>query len=457
MVTIGLILISAVVIMTFYLAIRRKIHTLSILLLAGGVFMFMYVIQPIISIHDGTIYYFIDDWQIAKCELVAFIMYLFLLWGWFSGMKGPIKAKRILSEISWNYRRLYAIGFLMAAFGAAVFSLFVQESGGFNTFYSAPHFAKAAWHEETAYVYDALYLVYPGLVLMILGCVRSKSRAFRWFPIILFSLLMLAHSILSAARGVFFPLVASVGLAYYLGGKKMPKTRTVVIGGAIAGLAVLLLVGYRGVLHLGPSDPYRQPSFNEALLSVAGVGGNSAIKYKTTGNEFIYSASIIDTVDSLQEYNLGINYIYKITVHLIPRLFWPDKPYSWGIPEIYKPHSPENGDFYQTFGYKVAGGSAPTIVGELYMQFGLASVLFFFLLGRFSAYLFKKLQVSDDPRVITAYVMWYAFGLHLFAQGFEAVIEPYIYTMVPTLLVMNFARSRSSRYAGVALAVCSHD
>jgi len=436
MLLIAFISLAVLISMTFYKAFRGKIHTLSLILLAGAVFAFLYVIQPAYTLTTGAIYHFLDDWQIFKGIVVPAIMYIFLLWGWFSGMKKTGRTNKAAPDMLWNYRRLYIVGFLLAAVGSFIFSFFIQSSGGINVFYGAPHATGGAWQEQTAYIYFAEYLVYPGLVLMILTCVRRKGSAIRWFPILLFSLLMLMHSILIASRGVFFSLVVSVGLSYYLSKKKMPNVRTVIIGGIIVGLIVLLLVGYRDLLYLGePASTYQRTTFNEALFSTVELN-ESSIMNGYTGNEFIFSAAIIDTLDKLQKYHLGINWIYRVTAHMIPRILWPDKPYAWDSPGI------DGADIFSEVGYKVSLGAAPGIVGDLYLQFGLAAVFFFFLLGWVSAYLFKKVRVSDDPRVITAYTIWYAWGLHLFAQGFGAVIVPYIYIMVPTLLLMNFARSR---------------
>ncbi|MEM5810040.1 MAG: oligosaccharide repeat unit polymerase [Candidatus Aenigmatarchaeota archaeon] len=420
---------------TFFLAYLRKIHPLGLPLLAGAIFFFVYVIQPAYLIWTGDIYYFLDNWQITKGVFVAFIMYLAFLKGWFSGIKKKIKINNNIIE-KWNYKKLYRVGLGLSIFGTLLFLIFIYQSGGIYTFYSMPHGAAGAWREQTAYVYMGEYLVYPGIALLLLSSIRLNSAGRstiinfkRLFPFFFFSFLLLIHAILTGDRGDFILLATNVGLSYFFATGKRPKTRGIIIGLCAIGIVILLLVGYRDYLHLGPKDKQPVP-IKEALLSMISVSDSQIIR-GVTGVEFIYHCGVIDAVDKLQRYHLGINWVYSLTVHLIPRIIWPDKPYGWNTPGV----NPE--EMASLFGWIRASGSAPGTVGDMYWQFGWMSLFFFYLIGLFSGYLFNGTMITKTPQWIIIYVLWYSWGYKLFAHGLGALLVPYFYVLLPTVFFMR--------------------
>lgn len=432
-ITLSLGLMSLAIIGTFFLAYKRKLHPLGTPILGAGIFGFIYVFQPAYLLWKGDIFYFLTNWQIAKGILVALLMFLFFLGGWFYGSRNRvIRIDDGKVIIRWEYRTIYKVGFLLALVGTGLFYLFIVQSGGVTVFYGAPHATLGAWEEQTAYLYMSRYFVYPGLVLMILSLIRLRARRLMWLPIVLFSLTRFAHAILASSRGEYFVLTITLVLSYYLVSRKIPKVRTVLLGGIVVGLGILLLVGYRDVIHLGPKEK-PPPSFREGVLYMTELDEADLFSGQT-GIEFIYHSGTIDAVDKLQKYHLGLNWLYLTTVHAIPRLLWKDKPYRWDTPGV----MPE--DFYSLFGWVMASGSANGLVGDIYSQFGLASVAFFFFLGWLNARMFVRAVYKGDPASLSIYILWYAWGLNLFGQGFGALLVPYLFVLIPTLILIQFCK-----------------
>jgi hypothetical protein len=199
----------------------------------------------------------------------------------------------------------------------------------------------------------------------------------------------------------------------------------VVISLGVVGLATLTLLGYRDFIFLGDSGGRQLPSITETLERVIdpSFGDDNA-----SGIEFIYHALIIDTVDQLSRYHFGINWIYLVTVHLIPRTIWPEKPYGFDSPGI----TPE--DIRDVTGIGIAAGSAPGMVADVYRQFGPLCLLFVWLLGRLSRRLFDSATIVGSLESKCLYTLLYALGLNLFAQGFGSIIVPYVYASAPLIL-----------------------
>jgi len=419
---------------TFFLAYKRKIHPLGLPIIGGATFLFIYIVQPSYLIITKKIYYYLNNFQIAKAIFISFLCYVSFISGWFTVKNKSIK-KSYKNNILWNYKKIYNTGLILSIFGTLGFLYFLKLSGGVLYFYSGVHGAYGAWKETTAYIYMSKFYIFPGVSLMIIGKLRFKGNIYYWFPPIFFSILMYIHAILSASRGPFFAMTATIVLSYYLGGGKLPDMKKVILGGVILGISLILIVGYREHLHLGPKDK-PPPPLEKALLFKLGVD-YTAIKAGSTGdNEFLYHAGLIETVDRLNRYHLGLGWIYMVTVHLIPRIIWENKPYGWDTPGV-TPY-----DMFLLFGWTRSPGAAPAIVADIYKNFGIFSIIFFFLLGLFSKKIFLNLLNNKDPKTITIYVLFYAWSLNMFAQGFGALIDKYLYVLIPSLLLLNLSKHR---------------
>ncbi|HGX93496.1 MAG TPA: oligosaccharide repeat unit polymerase [Candidatus Tenderia sp.] len=440
MIAFGLLLMGALVVGTFVLVWRGVFHPLGLPVLAAVSFFYFYILQPLRLLSSGAAHFYLSEGQIAKTLLVCALMYTFFIWGWFAGRPKRVHATR---PLQWRFGCLYRWGLVLSLVGIVLFLSFMQQSGGIGYYYSAAHGGHGAWAEQTAWVYLGKLLVFPGLAMMLSAALRTKARPGWWIGIGAVAAATLFHAVVTASRGTLFPLVAVLGVTFYLATHKIPSTKTLLVGGFATAIAILALVGYRGVLHLGESDIEEVAPFSEAILSVTEVS-ESEMAARVVHVEFILTAGIVDAIDRTGDLKWGSNWLYLVTVHLIPRLLWPDKPYGWGI-------GLSMWDLASYLGWEATVGAAPSLVGDAYLQFGMFAVIFWFGLGWLSRRLFDKAWHTGSPVWQIAYVLFFAFGLNLFAQEFAQLLKFYLYTAVPALLLAQGCRRRRSRASTLPL------
>lgn len=209
------------------------------------------------------------------------------------------------------------------------------------------------------------------------------------------------------------------------------------------------MLGFRGVLHLG-DDRRELPEIIGALTAVTQLEENAQSTI-STGNEFIFHGSILETVDSKQKYDLGLNWIYMFTLHPIPRILWPEKPYRFETPGIHWEdilevtglavlggtvmHADDTPmTALSAMGRGAASGAAPGIVADLYKQFGLLSTLVFYLMGKYLRRLYVAAASLHSPLATCSYIMLYALSLNGLAQELYAILEPFAYAIAPIVL-----------------------
>jgi hypothetical protein len=279
--------------------------------------------------------------------------------------------------------------------------------------------------------------------MMLIGVLRGRATPFRLGAICVFGSIMLFDAVFTASRGVLFPLLAVFFVTSYLALRKAPATRTVLISGAVACIAVLALVGYRSILHLGEKSGVAPASFAEATFSYMSLD-DSEVRYRIAHSEFLITAGVIDAVDKTQQYGFGSQWIYLVTIHLVPRTLWKEKPYGWELGLRYE-------DLPRIIGWGPTSGAAPSLVGDFYRQFGIFSVLLWFAWGRMARVLFNRAWNTRSPVWQVAYVLLFAFSLHLFAQSLSQLLIFYLYTAVPSLLLTASCRRRFQTNPTVSL------
>jgi hypothetical protein len=423
---------------------------LGLPLVAILVCVFVYIIQPLSLMRSGVLDVFLTDKQAAKGILMPALMLACFFYGWRS-LRKTLQFSRVPKPSDWDAKSLWRWGLAASLAGAALELIFLARSGGVYHAFSQPHGALFADRENTAYLYMGPLWIATGMAMMVLAGARAKLRGWQRALLLLFTALMYAKAVLLASRSWVFLTTATLLAAFSLA-RRRPLPLSAALSVLIPGcVAALLLLGYRDVLHLGEvkADP---PSLPEALVAGASLP-DSGLVSRTTGFEFVYHAAILETVDATQKYHLGLNWIYVFTVHLIPRIWWPEKPYGFETPGItYR-------DIQETTGLVVARGAAPGLVADIYRNLGLFSVVFFFFLGRLTRRLYLRALDLDSVVAAVAYVLLYALSLSMFGQSFQAVLAPLAYAMAPVVAyrllqgpLRNRALVRPSRVAFQASA-----
>ncbi len=404
----------------FFVLARRRHEGLGLPAIALMSFGFLYVVQPLFLERAGQLDLFLSDRQLAKAFLWPALALPAFLLGW-TRRHSPAP-----SSPPWDAKRLWCFGLFTVAMGLAVYGIFILRSGGLAGTFGQQHGQAAAWGENTAYLYLGPWWTIAGMATMYLAASRLPHQPARWFVPTGVAVMMWLNAILLSSRGLLFATTVAMAAAIAIAkGWQVTLRRAAPVALAV-GLGVLAVLGFRSVLHLGePSDVL--PEAGEAFTAAMNIDPAAAIR-RITGNEFVVHASVLDTVDATGKYDYGINWAWVYLVHPIPRILWPDKPYRFPTPGI------DSSDVLAQTGVVIAGGAAPGIVADVYANFGLFSLVFFWLFGAGSSRLYARALTLDSPLASVAYVMLLALSLNCFAQGFGAILVPFPYAVAPMLL-----------------------
>jgi len=216
-----------------------------------------------------------------------------------------------------------------------------------------------------------------------------------------------------------------------------PAPTMALAGGALVGIAVILLVAYRGATILGGdlSQAAEQTPLTEALAFTSEAA---------EGNEFLYHVAMIETVDQVGRHGWGERFVWYFLIHPVPRLLWRGKPYggpSGGVSVL---------DMYKVMGWMRAPGAAMGNVASWYREWGWFSLFAWFLMGVLFASVYRSATSGGSVLSYVAYVLIVAGSLHLVAQGELAMVEPFLLSFGPTALLLRaFAwPPRKARRAG---------
>jgi len=408
----------------------KRGDALGIPLVAIGSFTFLYVIQPLRILLSGTLEALLTDGQAEKALLVPAAMLSCFMWGWIRTRSHH--AEMHVDGPGWVGRSMWNAGFLTATVGLGLDIIFLQRSGGVLYSFSKEHGTAMAWEQNSAYLYNGIWWVLVGGIMMVYGVVGSKQPRWKTYVPYMFLTTVLLHAIFTGSRGPLFSVISSYLVARCLAQRRAPSLASALGALGVLGFGVLMMVGFRNVLHLGSHETNELRTFGSALDKSIGVNAKDEA-HGIIAQEFLFHATALEAVDVSGKLDYGLTWVYFLAINPIPRQWWPDKHYP-DTPGITVE------DMEDATSLRIASGSAWGIVADIYTRFGVMSIGFFYLLGRLSRRLFDAARRLDSPLASCGYVLLYATSLNLFTQGFGAVFVTIGYSMVPVVLFSLFSR-----------------
>jgi hypothetical protein len=385
---------------------------------------FEFVIQPVSLLQQGALNVFLTEWQVAKALLVPVAMLMCFLGGWRSPRWRTVLRADLGGE-QYNGRTLWRWGCSTASVGLALEIAFLKFSGGIIRSFSEPHGAAMRDEETAAYLYTGTLWILTGIAMVVIA--RRTRPLTTWERLMpwAFAMWLYLRGILTASRGWIFMTTACLLAAHGLSRARPVRLSKVAKVILLACVGALLMLGYREVLHLGEHRP-AAPSLIEAVAAGMTIRPEEVAR-RETGFEFLYHAAIIDTVDATQKYHWGLNWLYVFTLHPVPRVWWPDKPYGFNTPGI------NLADIAEVTGLRRPGGAAPGLVADLYRNFGLASAALWWVLGKASRKVYLSAQRFTSVSATVGYVLLYSLSLQLFAQSLQGVLPTLTYALIPVM------------------------
>ena len=395
--------------------LRRGGDVLALPFLFGGFAGYVYGVMAWV-VHEGWGRNYLPERAFELGQMIAAISIAAFLLGWVVGRRNKHSRGRPANPpdpyVVWRHARFWLmVGFVTYFFSIAVFGQ------GIPAFYSQSHNAGApAAVMGTAYLWNGRWFAFSGLMLAMASLALVQRRRKREvITIILAAGLLGLHVLTQGKRGPSHVLfVVLVFAPFMAGNRKAPKWLG---GGAIfaSGLAIVLLVAYRGTLNFRPeTSPFEhKPRWTTVE--------------ETTNNSYLLHSRAALTFAEYGDFRWGGGFLFPI-LHLIPRIVWPDKPtYSdmggnpWDRADEVAPVG--------AIGRGRSYGGFAAILGEA----GIFFPLFWLILGLVARRLYDDARLGGSLAAALAYTSLAAVMHWLIGQGLRAAIVPFAYLLFPVI------------------------
>lgn len=422
--------LSVVVCSMLVACATKRIDPFSVPILVVMMFSFFYIWQPVSSLLQGGLFDYVGPTQVTWSVVFAAWALLALLSGWFSFPDCRLTSRSSPREFTTDSaKKLFGVGLILCLCSFASWFFFVARSGGFMDFYAQAHGRAGNWEQSSGYVFLAPNIMVPGIAFMVIACVRGRIRSQPHVVALTFCACAFGvHAMLISSRGLFFELVVSISCSYFLASGRRPSFVKFLAGSVACGFMLLLIVHCRGVLHLGATwSDVRQIEFRNPGGVVTSM---DAINPSGVGNEFIYHTGVLATMDKFRAYGYGTRYLLFCFMHPVPRAVWPSKPVDYLSLERIKDQ------IATLMGWVPAEGAAPGLVADMYIEWGMLSMVAWLLLGILFrvSYLYAA-KPGSSPLAIMVYVVVLSRSLHLVSQGLIPFLEVVPLMLAPSLIL----------------------
>ena len=326
----------------------------------------------------------------------------------------------------------YAVALIGIGFVAQ--TAFVIKSGGFVDFYGAPHGAGGAWASTSAYLYSLSGFMFVAMALLWGMFVRDGLASWPACMALGAALLYSAfQAFVFGNRGdtvrLFLLLILPPALST---GATRIRRQTLLLATAVAVTTVLLFPYVRSALYLGAEKTLVQ-TVSEVVVDQTDGSDRS----KTTGGELFYAAALVAAASEQGTYDYGYTWIYPF-INLVPRAWWPDKPYrgDWSIqPQLVQQYA----------GWTVASGAATTGIADTFFSFSWFSLVVWLPFGWWGGWLWTRAATRNSLSDVTCLWAFLVMTVYLVTQGYDAAWYAWLYCMVPVWLLNILMSTLASR------------
>lgn len=418
------ILVGLLAMLIAYVRSRDSFHPLII---ACPIALFFYGYLPLELEAEGTLTWYVSPSGLVTAHTVLLVMFAaFCLGGLLgSGNARWSPANPVIPLAPQAGERLFSAGLRIGSIGIGAWLLMIAAAGGFTEVYGVSYgggeLHASGWVRET----NNLYLV--GLLLCLASGALARSGTHRYLVAAAFALPHVIHALLGARRGPTFVVVVLLYIGWHAFRNRRPRLLTSLAGGLALGTFLIFLVGNRDFIYFGSREKLE---FDLSRTYVFRFG---------TGNEYVVASGLIVTADRRQQFGWGVSFLEQILLRPIPKELLPNKY------EILPKHNVGREDIASAIGWAAAEGSAPTLFGQLFTEFGWAAALASLLIGWAYGWSWRRSITTPSVGWQVFYVLLVQGLLHLLAQDFWAMAVPFLLMFVPAWLGLRWAVERPFR------------
>jgi hypothetical protein len=327
---------------------------------------------------------------------------------------------------------LYAAGCFMGGIGALAWGLDIATVGGLTAAYGRAY--GGGW-SDIGYFREASLVGVAAAPMIFLARFGKKMRLLDWGVILMSAAPLIIQGLLGARRGPTFLALAVVVGGYLFFRRKKISLILVIPGGLFVGVLLLFLVANRDAIYIGSDKPL-DFSFSQS-------GGSKTWE----ADEYILGDAMLRYSDEEGSF-LGLRVLTRLVVRIYPSALWPNKYEDarrfLGLnTDLTRNAGVPLDGIAGTVGWMPAPGSAPSLVGDLCLEFGWFAPLVSLAIGAWYGSTWKRSRESLSRGL--SYLLLVAFSVYLVAQGIEPWIFRWLFFGVPAVVIVNFAKGRLSK------------
>ena len=419
----------------FFLKLKRKIAQFDLFELGNSVIIYYFAIfylVPILAYFDVLKNISHQDFYF-KNFLYVTIGLIFLIFGYIVGNFLFLKSFKFLKR-DWDFKKAWWV--FWSIFTISLLIKFIRIiGGGYSHLDQNPLFLKSHYYSLMG---NFDWLAYISLIIAFIIYFYLKKnndenyKKWRVAAWIAFSF-ELIYAIPTCMRMMaIIPIVLYLIIRWYVYEKSYFK----VVG--VLFFSIIILFPFGGICRL---PAYTNVSRIEAVKNVISNNGYSQSMLKSTVNSGDYAISsflwrinqstiISGVLKNSQPFLYGKTFKELLFAFGPPRFLWNNKPLSMnadGNAFGHKIHVLDDSDLKTSVG--------PTIIGDWYINFGLAGIIFgMFLMGIIFRFIYNYLIKNTESSL--SGVMFYAvIWIHII-KGIEAWIAPVYVGIIRTIIIL---------------------
>lgn len=320
-----------------------------------------------VGIIDDRMVYTVSSSLRQRVSILIMLGFTFFVFGSYLGRRAKAKPWKITIKM-WNVRTADVVFRVLIVFGYFCFFILMRSSGGIRTFLT-----NIQSFRNTGLVGNGI-LFFPCTTLFQMALLiyvfkeqqKNKFKIWKYLIVLLFCVL---PSFFLGFRGFIFTLLLQNVVVYHLFIHRFPLQKICVI-------IILLLVLFSGIGIYREYGNINQETLSEVTKNRPDLLFGALLRSR--GSEIL--AKVMMDLDATNDYQLGYRSVIEAITIIIPHAVWANKPEAKSVM------------FSETF-FGLNGGVSPTILAELYWDFGyIGALIGMMVTGFLISLIFKKVK-----------------------------------------------------------------